>query len=102
MAEGAVRVDVPIVDSGGGFNPELGWTQRSSQKLGLHLVEYDIEPLRETLVSDEGREFFTMPDIRFELQFRVTAEPRPIQRPIQRDWFRRFCPGGLPSSGKRA
>jgi len=96
-----VIIEVPVVDPTGGFNADLNWRQRPSEKLDLHLVEYDIPP-HEQLLKDYGDDWdLAVRDLFFELQLRIIAEPRPLQLPLQRDWYRRFCPGGLPSLGRR-
>ena len=97
-----IAIQVPIVGPDAGFNPALSWRQRPSEKLELHLVEYDIPPHRSLLVQHIEDDDRAVHDLLFELQLIIVAEPRPLKRPIQCDWYRRFCPGGLPSLGKRA
>ena len=96
-----ISIRVPIVDSHAGFNPALDWRQRASEKLELHLVDYDIPPHRNISIEHSENWELAVHDLFFELQLKIVAEPRPLRAPIQRDWYRRFCPGGLPSLGKR-
>jgi hypothetical protein len=93
VSGGLLTIQVPIVGADAGLNPDLPWKQLRSQKLELRLVEYD---LHASPAIDQ------IWDLRFELQLRVVAEPRPPRHRVERDWYRRFCPGGLPSLGKRA
>lgn len=101
-SEHGIAFQVPVLASDAGFNRDLKWEQRPSEKLELFLVEYDLPPHREMVFRYIDDHALAVEDLLFEIQLRIIAEPRPLSRPIQRDWYRRFCPGGLPSLGKRA
>lgn len=106
VSRSVLTISVPLIGDDDGFNPDLKWELKDG-KPRVHLRAYDLldVPLPhdpEPWERELGVSAVTVPDVRYELQFLMVASPRPMEVPIDRDWFRRFFPGGLPSLGKRA
>jgi hypothetical protein len=59
-----------------------------------------LEPSSLIRVRQKGKEF-EVPPLKYELQVNVTLLPPPFTKPTERDWFRKWLPGGLPGSSRR-
>jgi hypothetical protein len=90
-----LELAIELLGEDDGFNPHLEWRQVGT---GAPYVFFQQDGLKDTRPpsDDYGR-------IEFVLQVLVVARPSPLKKgPIEREWLKRFFPGGLPSLGKRS
>ena len=107
VADGQLEISIDLIGDDDGFNPRLHWEPNSSSaKPQVHWQEFlTARWLRSDDCSDltivPPADLIVGPLSGIELQLLLTAEPRPLDSSISREWSRRFFPGGLPSLGKR-
>lgn len=128
IADGHCKLEVPIFDSLGQFNADLGWKLTGKRDPSVaskpYLHRSVFLPLREMedaqtdvprhhggfrVLEREDGELEDLggsvwePIYHLELQLLLVLQP-PARKPdpVYFDWEKRFFPGGLPSLGKRA
>jgi hypothetical protein len=90
------------------LNESIGWSLRNTRNPTAfwRSPEYGIghsilQPYRESLQKD-GRTFYDGDTgTTYELQINVTLLPAARDYKDEKDWFKRFLPGGLPGSSRR-
>lgn len=91
-----VDVTVRLFSPNGTYNPKLPWREGAGETALVHLQFMDLAPVGPYNMSNVPS------SVLYEVQVLLVFQP-PARKPspIYRDWEKRFCPGGLPSLGKK-
>lgn len=88
LSDKSLRFSIPLISKDGSANLQIPWITTRNDKLAI---------------NTKSEHSWSSSPCRCSISLLIVFQPPPGKSPaVVKDWFRRFCPGGLPSLGKRS